>query len=154
MPEPLTMAAISAGSGLLSTATNALFNDKPSVPDYSAEAYEQYKQKRADLDQSFQERAEELEATLAASGKTGSAGAQTRSELFSANNEAMADISAKGADAVTKAENREKEIRYNRNMGEYQRRAQGISDLISGTAQMYGMQLLRDESSGDDGDEE
>lgn len=131
-----TMLAASAASSLISSgvgiAANEIFNEKPDVPNYSAETYAQYQQQRQDLEESFQDQADELEATLAASGRSGSAGVSAREELYDSTNDALVDLAAKEADAVRRAENRERAMRYKGNMREYQNRAQGIADMQKG----------------------
>lgn len=131
-----TMLAASAASSLISSgvgiAANEIFNDRPDVPNYSAETYAQYQQQRQDLEESFQDQADELEATLAASGRSGSAGVSAREELYDSTNDALVDLAAKEADAVRRAENRERAARYKNDMSQYQNRAQGIADMQKG----------------------
>lgn len=130
-----TALAIQAGSTLVGTAANELFNDKPDVPDFSGEAAAEFNERRRDLEELFSRRRAETEADLAASGQTGSAGAATRQAIAQEFADAQADVAAKGAEAVEQAQNREKRLRFQQDRQEQQARAQAIGDLVGGVGQ-------------------
>lgn len=140
-----TALAIQAGSTALGGIANSLFNSEPDIPDLSAEAQTEFNERQRELDELVGRREKELEADLAASGRTGSAGASARRQVASEFAGAQADLASRGAQAVAEGEQREDRLRFQRDQRKRQQRAQAIGDLIGGVGQTLGAQALTDE---------
>jgi len=135
--------AIQAGSTALGALSSELMGD-PDVPDLSAEAQAEYAQRRRDLDSVLGKRQQELEATLAASGQTGSAGASSRQKVYGEFADAQADLSADAAKAVSSAEQEEERMRAGIDRKKKARRNQAIGQLVGGIGQTIAPGQLTD----------
>ena len=147
----VTAGLIQAGTTAAGWAADKYLNEDPDVPDYSADVLAQYEREAQRLDNALRRRQNQLEADLAATGATGSAGAAQRGQLYESANNAQLDLAAKRADAVTAAENREKALRHQRQMRESQARSQGISDLVGGVGNLASMYAFNNVGSGSGG---
>lgn len=143
----LLTSALSSGAGIL--ANEALNPDTP-VPDFSAEARAEFARRRQDLNETLQRRREDVEADLAAAGRTGSAGTATRGQIYSESAGAQADLAARMADAISRAEQREERMQFEQDRAEEQARAQGISNLFGRGGQMLAMSQVGDPEGGTD----
>lgn len=142
-----TALAIQAGTTLAGTLANELLNPDPEIPNLSAEAAAEFNERRRDLADVIERREREMEADLAASGQTGSAGATTRQRVASEFADAQADLSSDAARAVAEAERREERLRFQQESQEQAQRAQGIAQLVGGVGQTLAAdQLLGEEN--------
>lgn len=148
-----TALAIQAGSTLAGTLANEFLNPEPEIPNLSAEALTEFNERRRDLAEVIDRREREMEADLAASGKTGSAGAISRQRIASEFADAQADIASDAAKTVAEAEQLEEQLRFDREAREQSQRAQGIADLVGGVGQTLAVSQLEGDEQTEDEDE-
>lgn len=133
----LATQALTTGAGI---ALNELVNPDAEIPDLAAETRAEFARRRQDLNETLDRRMEDVEAARAAEGQTGSAGTAERRELYSESADAQADLAARMADAIARAEQREEKLRFQQERGEEQARAQGISNVFGRGGQMLAME--------------
>lgn len=128
----LALQAGTSGAGILA---NELLNPEPEIPDLSAEAAAEFNERRRELSDVVGQRRQELAADLAASGQTGSAGASARQKVFGEFAGAQVDLASRGAEAVSRAQEEEERLQFQRDQQEQRQRAQGIANLVRGVGQ-------------------
>jgi hypothetical protein len=125
-----TLAAmgISAGASLLGKGANAIFNDRPDIPDFTSEVAGQFDEAQRSLSRKQDRQTNQVQADATAAGVNP---VSAMADVIESNNQAQADLQAKEADAMAAAENKEKQMKYGRARQKYQSRAQGIGSLVN-----------------------
>jgi hypothetical protein len=125
-----TLAAmgISAGASLLGKGANAIFNDRPDIPDFTSEVAGQFDEAQRSLSRKQDRQTNQVQADATAAGVNP---VSAMADVIESNNQAQADLQAKEADAMAAAENKEKQMKYGRAQQKYQSRAQGIGSLVN-----------------------
>lgn len=158
MPDPLTTSLLvsagsSAVSSLLGGGVNALFNERPEIPDLSSEVAGKYDEAKRQLDENLQKKTDQVQADAAAAGVNP---ISAMGDVIDANNDAQADLMSKKKDAISRAENRENMMKFRRGQEKYKARAQGIGSIVNSLSQAgtaLGMRefMGEDDGSGDGG---
>lgn len=119
---------ISAGASLLGKGANAIFNDRPDIPDFTSEVAGKFDEAKRSLSRKQDRQTDQVQADAAAAGVNP---VTAMADVIESNNQAQADLQAKEADAMAAAENKEKQMKYGRGQQKYQARAQGIGSLVN-----------------------
>lgn len=136
--NPLLLAAgIQVGAGVI----NAV-QKRPDPPDLFTPAVRQATRARGRVAELLERQGSTLDASLAASGVTGSGGAGQREALIRASTGAIADIDASVADLVTEAGNRQRQVEFNDALQRFQGRQQGVSDLANAGTSILALSQL------------
>lgn len=141
----LVAAAIQGGAGLVSSLLR-----RPDVPDAYTPALAEARRGRARIQELLDNRLQNLEATQAARGVTGSGGAGEREAIMRAAGSTVADIDASLADMITEAGNRQRMLEFQDAQAQYNARQQGISQLANAAGSAYSLnQLLNAQTTSD-----
>jgi len=133
MPGPIaTSLLISAGSSLLSAGANKLFNDKPEVPDFSSEIAGEFNNAQRQLAEDHDDRIEQAQADASAAGVNP---VTAMADVIDSNSQAQADLMGKKADAITRAQNKEKQMRFSQDQRSHKATTQGIGSITNALSQ-------------------
>lgn len=108
MPDPMTIAALASAGGSLLGGLFGGDDDVPEPPDVVSPAVGEVRNQRRELSERLNEQEDRVQADLAAAGITGSGAASARQDVFSEGASAQAEMSAKAADIVQDAINKQK----------------------------------------------
>lgn len=146
-----TALALQLGTTAAGALANRVLSPRPEIPDISAEAQAEFNERRRDLDSILDRRRQNVQADLAASGRTGSAGASARQQVFGEFARSQANLAGDQAEAVSDAEQREQLAEFRQQSQRAANRAQAISDLVRGVGGTLAMNQLQTEDDGEGG---
>jgi len=157
---PLAVSLLSSGAGILA---NRMFNkdpEAPEVPDFVSPVENTYAEAESRLRTRADRQANRARASAAAQGLGASGQVALMNPILQNNADMMTRLSAKRADAINQAENREEQAEFQIEQNQYQQdlrkqasRATGISSVVNSIGQ-YGINAaFSDDIVGEDGEE-
>jgi len=140
-----TSLLVSGGASVAGKVANSLFNDRPEVPDITSTVRGKFENAERNLENQQDQNIDQVQADAAASGGNPIA---AMGEVIRSGNDAAADLQGKKADALSKARNQERRMKYKQGMREYQSTAQGIGSVVNAVSQAGSAYAMGDMGGG------
>lgn len=148
---PLTTSLlVSAGGSAIGAAADSIFGPDPEVPDITSTVRGKFENAERQLENQQDQNIDQVQADAAASGGDPIA---AMGEVIRSGNDAAADLQGRKADALSKARNQEKRMRYKKQRRKSQNVSQGIGSIVNSVSQAGSAYAMGDLSGGGGGSE-